>query len=83
MTLFVVAVFVITALLLVLWVLVRPLADEPLVREEAEPSAFSAEDRATCSDSLADADASGSSTIVVAEGQRRVGEGTRSSLESR
>ena len=81
MTLFVVALFVITAFLLIVWVLMRPLADEPLVREEAQPSAFGQEDRATCSDCLADADASDSSTSVVAEGQHRVGEG--SSLESR
>jgi hypothetical protein len=48
MTLFVVAFFVISALVLLLWLLVRPLADEPpALREEAAPSIFGAEDRAS------------------------------------
>jgi hypothetical protein len=80
MTLFVVAFFVIAALVLLLWLLVRPLADEPpAIREEAAPSIFGAEDRAS---NHADADASGSSAFAAEERQRRVGEGIGGSLES-
>jgi hypothetical protein len=53
MTLFVVAFSVIAVLALLLWLLVRPLANEPpALREEAAPSIFGAEDRAACSTAL-------------------------------
>ena len=80
MTLFVVAFFVISALVLLLWLLVRPLADEPpALREEAAPSTFGAEDQGS---NQADADASGSSAFAAEERQRRVAEDIGSSLES-
>jgi len=48
MTLFVVAFFPIAAVVFILWLMLRPLADDPLAfREMAEPSvSFGAEDRA-------------------------------------
>jgi len=80
MTLFVVAFFVIAAVVLLLWLLVRPLADEPPpLRKGAAPSIFGAEDRAS---NQADADASGSSAFAAEERQRRVGDGIGSSFES-
>jgi hypothetical protein len=83
MTLFVVAFFVIAALVLLLWLLVRPLADEAsAVREEATPSVFGVEDRGRFSHNVADADASDSSAFVAEERQRRPGHGIGRSLES-
>jgi hypothetical protein len=83
MTLFVVAFLVIAALVLLLWLFMRPLADElPSLREEASASVFGAEDRARCSYDQADADASGSSLSAAEERQRRASEGIGSSVES-
>jgi hypothetical protein len=84
MTLFVVAFLVIAALVLLLWLLVRPLGDEPpALREETAPSIFGAEDRAGCFYNQTNADASGSSAFAAEERQRRVGEGISSSSGSR
>jgi hypothetical protein len=79
MTLFVVAFVVIAALVLLLWLLVRPLADEPpALREEVAPSTIGAEDRARTFYNQADADASRSAAYAAEERQRRVGEGSGS-----
>jgi hypothetical protein len=80
MTLFVVAFFVIATLVLLLWLLVRPLADEAsAVREEAAPSIFGVEDRARRSHNVADADAP---AFVAEKRGHRVREGIGRSLES-
>jgi hypothetical protein len=60
-----VAFFVIAALVLLLWLLVRPLDDEPLALRDEAPSIFAVEDRARCSQNLADADAPDSSVFTT------------------
>ena len=83
MTLFVVAFLVIAALVLLLWLFVRPLADElrHLSGSVAPPSSAQ-KIGPDAPMTKADADASGSSLAAAEERQRRAGEGIGSSLES-
>ena len=72
MTLFVVGFFVIAAVVSILWLMVRPLANEPVALPRAEPAAsiFGAEDQARYNE---DADASGLPPLPAEERQRRSG----------
>jgi hypothetical protein len=74
MTLFVVAFFVIAVLVLLLWLLMRPLADEPppALWKEEPPSIFGAADPPRCFDKQVEADAS-ASDFAADERQRRAG----------
>jgi hypothetical protein len=85
MTLFVVAFLVIAALVLLLWLFVRPLDDElrHLSGRSVTPHLPSAQKIGPdASMTKADADASGSSLAAAEERQRRAGEGIGSSLGS-
>jgi hypothetical protein len=84
MTLFVVAFLVIAALVLLLWLFVRPLADElgHLSGRSVAPPSSAQKIGPDAPMSKADADASGSSLVAAVERQRRAGEGIGRSLES-
>jgi hypothetical protein len=84
MTLFVVAFLVIAALVLLLWLFVRPLADElrHLSGRSVAPPSSAQKIGPDASMTKADADASGSSLAAAEERQRSAGEGIGNSLES-